>query len=85
MLGGNPDKAREHFQRCIEISEGKFLLAKVYYAQYYAAPTLNEKLFEETLNEVLDAPQDVLPDYELLTSLAKKRAQTLLQNKEEFF
>ena len=29
MLGGDPEKARKHFERCIELTNGKFLMANV--------------------------------------------------------
>lgn len=85
MLGGNPEKAKYHFDRCIQISGGKFLLANVYLAQYYALPTLDESLFTHYLEEVLSAPGDVLPGYELLTAIAKNKARRLLNRKTELF
>jgi len=83
MLGGDPEKAKEHFDRAIEISEEKFMIAYVYYAQYYAITTLDEKLFDELLNKVIEASQDILPGYELMTSIAKKKAEMLLAQKED--
>lgn len=83
MLGGDPEKARQHFERSLNISEGRFLIAKVYLARYYAVNTLDEELFDRTLSEVMNAPQDILPGYELLTSVAKDKAQRLLERKED--
>lgn len=83
MLGGDPEKAREQFDRCLEISDGKFLIAKVYLARYYAVGTLDEELFDKTLTEVLNAPEDILPGYELLTSVAKDKAKKLMDRKED--
>jgi len=83
MLGGDPEKAEEHFNRSLEISDGKFLIAKVYLARYYAVSTLDEDLFDRTLSEVLNAPQDILPGYELLTSVAKDKAKKLMNRKED--
>lgn len=85
LLGGSPEKAKEHFDRAIEISEDKFLIAQVYYARYYAAATLNEELFDRTLLTVENAPQDILPGYELMTSVAKRQARDLQAKKEEMF
>lgn len=85
LLGGSPEKAKKHFERAIEISGGKFLMADVYYAQYYAATTLDEELFDETLRKVEDAPPDIMPGYELMTSLAKRKAKDLMAKKEEIF
>ena len=83
MLGGNPDKAKAHFDRAIELSDGKFLIAYVYYAQYYAVTTLNEALFDQLLQQVADAPQDILPGFELMTSMAKKRAASLMMRRDD--
>ncbi|MEJ2635569.1 MAG: TRAP transporter TatT component family protein [Calditrichia bacterium] len=85
MLGGNPDKAKEEFDRTLQISDGRFMLAYVYMARYYAQPTLDEQLFDKYLNTVLAAPADVLPGYELITSIAKAKARQLLSEKEELF
>lgn len=83
MLGGDPNKAREHFQKALEISGEKFLIAQVYYAQYYAVTTLDEALFEDLLNQVIAAPVDILPGYELLTQVARRKARDLLARKDE--
>lgn len=83
MLGGDPEKAKDHFERALRLSDGKFLVAYIYYAQYYAVTTLNEELFDKYLNMVLQAPQDIMPGYELLTAYAKKKARMLLSQKDE--
>jgi len=85
MLGGDPEKARAEFQRSLELSQNRFLMAYVYAARYYAATTLNEELFDRYLQQVLDAPDNILPGYELLTAVAKAKARRLLQQKEELF
>jgi len=85
MLGGDPQKAQQHFQRSWDLSKGKFLMAKLYLARYYAMPTLNEELFDQTIQEILQAPTHILPGYELLTSVAKKKAKILQSNKENWF
>ncbi len=85
MLGGDPEKAREHFERTMALTDGKFLLAYVYAARYYARTTLNEELFDQYLKKVLQAPADILPGYQLMTSVAKAKARRLLAMKEELF
>ncbi|MEZ4746376.1 MAG: TRAP transporter TatT component family protein [Calditrichia bacterium] len=83
MLGGSPEKAKEHFEKALAISDGKFLITKVYYAQFYATTTLDEELFDRMLSEVLEAPEDVLPGYELLTAVAKRKAADLQSRKDD--
>lgn len=85
MLGGDPDKAKAEFDRCLEINQGKFILTYVYLARYYAQPTLDEALFDKYLKIVLLAPEDILPGYELITSIAKEKAQNLIVKKEDLF
>jgi hypothetical protein len=36
MAGGDLNLARDHFLKAIDLGDGKFLMAKVYYANYYA-------------------------------------------------
>jgi tetratricopeptide (TPR) repeat protein len=85
MLGGNPEEAKEHFQRAIELTEQKFLLAYVYAARFYAQPVLDDVLFDEYITKVLEAPADILPGFELITSIAKKKARILQTQKEDLF
>lgn len=84
-LGGNPKKARESLVKAMEINEGRFLLARVYMARYFAVPTQDSTLFESELEAVLEASDDILPDARLLTALAKLRAEELLFSMEDFF
>jgi tetratricopeptide (TPR) repeat protein len=85
MLGGNPEEAKEHFQRAIKLTEQKFLLAYVYAARFYAQPVLDDVLFDEYITKVLEAPADILPGFELITSIAKKKARILQTQKEDLF
>ncbi|MGK5088557.1 TRAP transporter TatT component family protein [Bdellovibrionota bacterium FG-2] len=85
MLGGDPKKAKDHFDRASRISQGKLLMSKLYLAQFYAVPTQDEELFEKTLKEVLDAPVDLLPAERLANQIAKRRATKLLASKKDLF
>jgi len=85
MLGGDPEKARQFFENNLKTTEGNFLLTYIYYARFYAAKTLNEELFDQLLKKVEDTPADVLPGYQLLNMIAKKKAAYLKLKKEEWF
>ncbi|MFZ0391847.1 MAG: TRAP transporter TatT component family protein [Calditrichia bacterium] len=85
MLGGDPEAARQHFQRALNLTDGKFMLANVYLARYYAATTLDEDLFDQYLQQVLAAPVDILPGYQLITAIAKDKALRLLASKDDLF
>jgi hypothetical protein len=83
-LGGKPDVAREHFERAIELSQGRDLSIKVEYARRYARLVFDQELHDRLLTEVLDAPVDA-PLYTLFNVLAKQEAQTLLATSKEYF
>ena len=85
ILGGDPEKAKEHFEKNLKLTEGKFLLTYVYYAKYYALKTLDEDFFDQLLNKVLSTPVDILPGYQLLNMIAREKAKDLLNKKEELF
>jgi hypothetical protein len=83
-LGGGLDKADAEFKKVFAINEGKFLLADVLYARYYATIIQDEALFLTHLNKVLDTPSDVIPQV-LINEIAKEKAKKLIKNKHEFF
>ncbi len=85
MLGGDLKKAQGHFLRALEFGKGKFLMASIYYANYYARQALDKDLFISTLQKVLETPSDISPDLTLLNTVAKKKAQELLNRVEEYF
>lgn len=80
-LGGNPDKALEHFAKAFEL--GNVLLPKVLEAQFVYAQTERQEDFERTLNAVIDATPRT--DRLLLDKLAQLKACRLLANLDTFF
>ncbi|MCS7230438.1 MAG: TRAP transporter TatT component family protein [Candidatus Kryptonium sp.] len=85
LFGGDPEKGKEHFEKCIQISGGKFLLPYVFYARYYAVQTQDRELFEKLLNYVLESPPELLKDAELLNIIAKKKAEKFKNIGDELF
>lgn len=85
MLGGDPVKAKDHFEKSIKITQGKFLLAYIYYIKYYALRTFNEELFDQLLAHIKETPVNVLPEFQLLNSMAKEKAIRLEKNRSEWF
>jgi tetratricopeptide (TPR) repeat protein len=84
-LGGNPDKAKEYFEKCMTLNGGKFLLTQLYYARTYAVATLDQQLFESLLKQIEDASLDVLPEARLANVIAKQKARKLLAQESELF
>lgn len=85
IAGGDLKKAQRHFLKAIELGKGRFLMAYVYYATYYARQALDKELFVSTLQTVLETPADTLPELTLLNTVAKKKAKELLSRAEEYF
>ena len=85
MLGGNPELSRTHFERALRISGGKFLLTYVYYARSYAVQTLDQKLFDQLLATVEQASIDILPEFRLGNTIAKRKAQLLREREPDLF
>jgi len=83
-LGGKPELGREHFERAIEISKGKNLMAKVIYARQYARLVFDRELHDRLLNEVIAADPQV-HGYTLLNTLAQREARELLASGEDYF
>jgi len=84
-LGGNPDAAKRHFEESIEVTQGKYLMARVLQARYYAVVVQDRALFEKILREVLAAPADALPSARLPNELAHRRAGRYLKQAEDLF
>lgn len=83
-LGGKPEEGRIHFERAIELSGGRDLMAKVEYARRYARITYNRPLHDRLLQEVLDADA-VAPGLTLSNMLAKQQARELLASADDYF
>ncbi len=85
ILGGDIAKAKDHFDRALALADGKFLPARVLYAQYYARRIQDRGLFVRTLEEVLSAPADAVPELTLSNVMAKEQARELLEKADEYF
>jgi len=85
IMGGNPQKAKEYFDRNLELNQNKFLLAYIYMAKYYAAKVLDEELFDQYLKAVEEAPADIIPEMTLISQIAKRKAELLNKSKEDIF
>jgi len=84
-LGGQPERAREHFQRAISLSEGHNLYAKVLYAEHYARMAFDQALHDSLLEKVLAAEVDVLPTLTLQNTIAQQEAKRLLAESDQYF
>jgi hypothetical protein len=83
-MGGNPEKGRGHFEKAIEYSEGRFLMAKVVYAEQYAKLMFDQALHDKLLEEVVSA-DPVAPNLTLINTVAQEQARQLLLESNDYF
>ena len=83
-LGGKPEQARQHFERALELSGGRNLMAKVLYARHYARLVFDRPLHDRLLEEVVAADPEV-PGLTLSNTLAQEQARRLLTGADEYF
>ena len=83
-LGGKPEEGRVHFERAIQLSAGRDLMAKVEYARRYARITYDRELHDRLLHEVLDADATE-PGLTLSNVLAQRQAKELLASADSYF
>ncbi len=85
VAGGDLDRARDHFLKAIELGGGKFLMARIYYAEHYAKKAFDEELFISILEKVREIPADIVPELTLLNTVAHTKAKEMLNQVDEYF
>jgi len=83
-MGGKPELGRVHFERAVELSEGRDLSAKVLLASQYARLVFDRELHDRVLLEVLEADARQ-PGLTLSNTLAQQQAQELLAGADDYF
>jgi predicted anti-sigma-YlaC factor YlaD len=83
--GGSIEAAREHFQRALELSQGKRLGPFVSLAEAVSVREQDVEEFQNLLAQALAIDLDEAPDDRLANTLARRRAVWLLDHTEDFF
>ena len=83
-LGGKPEEGRAFFERSIELSGGRDLMAKVLIARDYARLIFDRELHDRLLLEVVEADA-VAPGLTLSNTLAQQEARRLLDDSQDYF
>ena len=80
-VGGDPPRGKVHYDRAVELTGGRFLLAKVHYAMNYAMNVQDHALYIRLLEEVLDADPDEVDDDEnrLTNQVSRDLARQLMK------
>lgn len=82
--GGRPEEGRAFFERVIELSDGRNLMAKVLLARAYARLVFDRELHDRLCREVVEA-DPMAPGLTLTNTMAQEEAKELLGSSEEYF
>lgn len=89
-MGGDKDKAEYHYQRALELSEGKLAAPYMSYAEAIVIPSQSTDpdahlRFTELMEQILAIDVDADPDNRLANTLVQQKAEWYLENLDEFF
>lgn len=85
LYGGNPELARQHFEKALALNQRNFLPVQVAMAEYYAKPLFDRELYQKLLEEVLAFDPARAPELTLSNLVAQRQARRLLENIDESF
>ena len=84
-FGGSPERAREHFTRAVELTDGHAAGPYVTLAESVAVPAQDRAEFEALLGKAQAVDVDAVPARRLANVLAQRRAAWLLSRADELF
>lgn len=85
-LGGQPELAREHFEKAMAISNGRCLPVNVLYANHYCRLVYDRERHDALLQNVVAADPDTLPPHlKIMNIIAREEAQKLLDGADDYF
>ena len=83
-VGGQPERGRAAFERAIELSQGRNLMARTLLARHYARLVFDQELHDGQLRQVLEADPKA-PGLTLMNTLAQAQARVLLDDSKNYF
>jgi hypothetical protein len=84
-MGGEPEKGKAAFEKALELTDKKFLLARTLLAYRVGLATNDEKFFHEQLKIVLETAPSVWPEQRLANEVAQRKARRYLKHEKELF
>jgi predicted anti-sigma-YlaC factor YlaD len=84
-MGGSTERAREHFDRVLTLTQGKKAWPYVSLASSVAVRKQDYKMFKDLLHKALEIDTDAVPKWRLSNILAQEKAQWLLDHSPELF
>jgi tetratricopeptide (TPR) repeat protein len=83
--GGSMDKAKEHFKKALELTEGQDASCYLNYAENIDEKEQNKEEFEDMLHKALAIDPDKKPSDRLVNLIMQKRANWLLSKADTLF
>ena len=84
-MGGSDEKARYHYQRAVELSDGTKAAPHVTLATTVAVRNQNVEEFRSLLGMALAIDPDAVPHLRLANLISQRQAAWLLLHIEDFF
>jgi hypothetical protein len=84
-MGGDPEAGRAEFEKALEITGGRLLLARTLMAYRVGIANNDRKFFHEQLKQVLETAPSVWPEQRLANEVAHRKARRYLKNEKELF
>ncbi len=84
-MGGNPELAKEYFEKARAVTDGRFLMVNVMQARTYAVINQDQKLFRKLLIDTLTTNPAVMPEQRLANELAHHKARRYLSQEKDWF
>ena len=74
MFGGDLPRGKAALEKGIAVTQGRFLAGKFLLARFYAVQAQDRDLFCSTLQEIANAPSNLLPAQQLMNNVAVRWA-----------
>jgi hypothetical protein len=85
QTGGKPAEARAEFEKALELTQNRFLLARTLMGYRLGLVNNNQKFFHDQLKQVLETAPSVWPEQRLANEVAHRRARRYLSHEKELF
>jgi hypothetical protein len=85
QFGGEPDRAKAHFETALKLTGDKFLLARTLMAYRVGVITNNRAFFHAQLKQVIETAPSVWPEQRLANEVAHRRARRYLAHEKALF
>ncbi len=85
VAGDASARAKQHFDRAMELSRGEMASPLVGYAEAVSVARQDRKQFEALLKQALDINPDAHPEWRLSNLVMQRRARWLLSREDELF